>query len=416
MPIPPSQDTAFFQALAQECLGRTEQLIAQHPARIVGTSGDLDAAHAIADQFRLRCDTVQEEAFTLHPDGIWYLGKTLTVCYILGVVSLALGAPWFFAGAVLALASYAYGILQFVLFDPFLDPLFPSAPGSNVSAALEPSEAARRQVLFVAHHDASYVFTFLEHCQWLSNIRLLLAIAFHSWLCVYLVVACVWQLVSPGGLHFDGAPLWITLAGLLFTPQLWFLISRTPAPGASDNLSSVSMALTLAEYFRSEAAAGRPLRQTRLVFVCPDGEEIGERGAKEYARRHGPELHALPTFVLNVDTVSRASNLTALTRDTNGTCKLSAAMAEQLRAIAEQRGIALTVEPLRFGNGATDAGAFAQAGLQATSIIGISNALVPPRQEYHTSKDTVERIEGAAVAATLALAAAYVRGVDDAGP
>ncbi len=399
--------------MAQSCLATTGQLIEEYPGRGAGTDACRDAAHDIATQLQAACDTVREEPFVLRPRALWWVPRTIAVLYLLGTVLAALAGPWLYAGAVLCLAGLVYGIVQYLLFSPFFDPLFGSAGGCNVVGALEPSEAVRRQVLLVGHHDAAFVFNFLEYFQSVAKILMLLGMLFYLWLCGYSVVASVVQLVSGQALHLAGVPLWITLVGLLFTPALFFLMSSAWCPGAADNLNSTSMILALAAHFRSERDAGRPLRHTRLLVLSNDGEEIGERGAMAYLRAHGAELLATPTAVLNIDTICHADDLTVLTSDRNGLCGLSESMVSDLAEVASDVGVSLKRKPFPLGFGATDAWPFAAAGLEVTSMFGMPTDLVTSWHAYHTSSDTTQNIEAAAVSATLEIAFAYIKHVDE---
>jgi Zn-dependent M28 family amino/carboxypeptidase len=217
-----------------------------------------------------------------------------------------------------------------------------------------------------------------------------------------------------GGLH---APirisLWITLAGLPFALQLFFMMSSSSSPGAGDNLNSTSMVATIAQYFHSERSGGLPLKHTRLILLSTDGEEIGQRGAIQYVQSHYSELHTTRTFVFNIDSVYYLRNLTVLTRDRNFSCRLADSMISDICMVAGEQGLHLKRGPIPFGGGGTDAAAFAMAGIKATSIIGMPTGLISKDHLYHTSNDTVEHIEAAAVRAVLELATGYIRHVDN---
>jgi Zn-dependent M28 family amino/carboxypeptidase len=173
------------------------------------------------------------------------------------------------------------------------------------------------------------------------------------------------------------------------------------------------MVAAIAHYFHSERRNGLPLKHTRLILLSTDGEEIGQRGAIQYVQDHSSLLHATPTFVLNIDSVYHYRDLTVLTRDRNFTCRLSDSMVSDICMVARDHGLSLKRRPIPFGGGGTDAAAFAVAGIKATSIVGMPTGFISRDHLYHTSKDTVERIEVVAVRAVLEIASGYIRMVDN---
>jgi hypothetical protein len=61
-----------------------------------------------------------------------------------------------------------------------------------------------------------------------------------------------------------------------------------------------------------------------------------------------------------------------------------------------------------FGGGATDACELAKVGVKATTLIGMSTALIRDGLAYHTMNDTVDAIQPAAVEACLGIAWEWV--------
>ena len=60
-----------------------------------------------------------------------------------------------------------------------------------------------------------------------------------------------------------------------------------------------------------------------------------------------------------------------------------------------------------FGGGATDAAEFSRAGIEATSIIGLESNWIRTGIDYHTSRDTVDKVDPNAVQKVLELAVRY---------
>jgi aminopeptidase YwaD len=272
-------------------------------------------------------------------------------------------------GSALCLIGSVYGLSQYVFYGRLFDPLFRGAEGCNVVGTLEPTASVDRQVILVGHHDSPYIFSFLERFQPIAFIRFLLGIASFIWLGAYSLLLSIQQLVFKEQHLPHGAALWITGAGFLFAAQLFFMMSRRPSPGAGDNLNATSMNAHVARYFRDAGTRDSSLRRTRLMLLSTDGEEIGQRGAIEFAKRHFTELHAIPTYVLNIDSVYYYKDLAVLTRDRNYTCPLSRAMVSEIKKVADENDIEVKTMPIPFGGGGTDAAAFAVAGIAATTLI-----------------------------------------------
>ena len=67
---------------------------------------------------------------------------------------------------------------------------------------------------------------------------------------------------------------------------------------------------------------GSPLKHTQLVFLCPDAEESGLRGAREYVTKHAQTLKSIPTYNINMDSIYRLQDLRFLESEINGSLPL----------------------------------------------------------------------------------------------
>ena len=66
-----------------------------------------------------------------------------------------------------------------------------------------------------------------------------------------------------------------------------------------------------------------------------------------------------------------------------------------------------------FGGGATDAAEFAKAGIPALSIIGLDTTFSSENVPYHTSFDSVDKIEPEAVLACMQIAELFIMDIDN---
>lgn len=135
-----------------------------------------------------------------------------------------------------------------------------------------------------------------------------------------------------------------------------------------------------------------------------------------FARRHREELRVVKTYVLNFDSIYLARDLALVTADRNGTIRLSRPMVEDCRRIAAEMDQPIKAGPISTGGGVdTDAARFAEIGVEAVSIIGLSTALIRDGLVFHTPNVTVEHIEPEAVEACLNVACRYIHERDHTG-
>jgi aminopeptidase YwaD len=394
-------------------LSLTNEWVNTYRARITGSGQCLQAGHRIAETLKKYCDQVVEEPFILHPGSLWNIGRIMAVSFLLSAIMLFAGGNFIFVSFTICLVGLTYGMVHYIFYGDLFDRCFAKAVGCNVSGIIEPQEVARRQIFIIAHHDSSYVFSFLLRFQKLASIRLILAILSYLFLTTLSIIFTFNQLLSPGSIKLTGLTLIFVAIGLFFTLPLYFLITRIPSPGAGDNLSASVIAIKVAEYFHSRKLIKPPLKHTRLVFLSTDGEEVGQRGAIAYAAKHRKELLEIPTLILNIDSVYRKEDLSLLTRDRNGTMALSHEMVLELKNIGRDLGFDIKELALPFGGGGTDAAAFAKIGVNSTTLIGISASFINSDIVYHTPNDTVDHIQPAAVEAAFNLAVNYILGKDN---
>lgn len=195
--------------------------------------------------------------------------------------------------------------------------------------------------------------------------------------------------------------------GLIFMLPYFFFVSWDVSPGAGDNLISAAIAVKLADHFST-----LNLNHTRLVILCPDAEESGLRGAREYVKLHKETLHSIPTYNFNMDSIYRLQDLRILKSEINGIVALDENLGNKCTEIANSLGYIIPSMSMPFGGGSTDAAEFAKAGIPALSIIGLDTTFTSGNVPYHTSFDTVDKIEPEAVLACMQIAEQFILGID----
>jgi aminopeptidase YwaD len=339
------------------------------------------------------------------------MNRIIAAAYLMAGVFFFMGGAAIYASAVVFTLGTIFIVDEFIFLGRFFDPLFGKKPGANVVGIMETASDVRRQIILVSHHDSTPVCLFLEKHQWAYAFRVVLPMVFHLAANVgaILVSAGLWPGSAGDGVR--SILKIIIIAGSLFIIPLFWYFGRDASPGASDNLASSLMLVKLAELLKSGEL---PVPKfTRLVFLSADGEENGQRGSFEYARKHLTELQEMETSIFNMDTLSRLKDLAFLKTDLNGIVRLSPALTDECLKIAA--GLGYAVKSIRFplGGGGTDAGQFARVGIHAASLIGISTSPIRKDIDYHTSRDTVDNIDPAAVEAGLNIAANLILEKDE---
>ena len=172
------------------------------------------------------------------------------------------------------------------------------------------------------------------------------------------------------------------------------------------------MVVKLSELFHINESERVPLKHTQLVFLCPDAEESGLRGSREYVKKHAQLLKSIPTYNINMDSIYRLQDLRFLETEINGTVSLDHDMRKKCSDISRALGYEINSLKMPFGGGATDAAEFAKIGIPALSIIGLDTTFSSGGVPYHTSFDTVDKIEHEAVLACMQIAEQFIIEID----
>ncbi len=382
----------------------TDEVVENYPDRLAGTEACRQAADRIKQEFTKYCDrsSVQIEDFEVHPRSFLKYIPALVVMYFIGAVLLYFGKP-LPAFVILGLAIFMF-YAQFARYWEIIDPYFPKATGYNIIGSIEPEGEVKQQIVVSGHHDAAYVF------QLLTYIPKYYAMLINAGILVLIIAFLVSLAALVLALVHVIFPTWIAIVLMalgIFQIPLAFFTTREVSPAAGDNMVAVAVAAETAGIFRKSK---KPLRHTRLIFASFDAEEAGLRGARDYCRKHGRELLDTKTYVFNIDTLYKLEDLHFLTRDLNGSVKLSLPMAQDCVDIAAGLGYKAGTAVMPFGAGATDAAEFGKLGVEATNMAGISFDIKKFNADmvYHTPDDFSAYIEPALVEASLKIITSYI--------
>lgn len=400
--------TAFNELkLARKSLELTNRLIKEYGPRLAGSDACRQAAEALHADLVRCCDRANLEKFSMHPGsflGFMYASSTLFIA-----ATFLLLFDYGVAAAVAFTVAQLMAFTQFICYWKVFDPLYPKREGRNVYGVIEPAGEVRAQVVLSGHHDSAHEFLLMR---WLRvAYRVILAGMIMS---LTLAPFFAWALVAYRALTgttpaFASAVTAGAFVCLLFILPMYFFMGTKGTPGAGDNLIASAMVVELAKYYGAAKKAGSTvLRHTRLIFASFDAEEAGLRGSRAFAASHRDDLRALPTYVLNLDSIYRRDRIKFLVSDINGFVKLSRAMAEECVSVAETAGYEAKLFRFYPGVGGTDAAEFARVGIEATTLIALPTDVEKERMVYHTQDDTVENIEPGAVEACLRIMYEYI--------
>jgi Zn-dependent M28 family amino/carboxypeptidase len=178
------------------------------------------------------------------------------------------------------------------------------------------------------------------------------------------------------------------ILGICVAPFLvvWFMMFKFSnvkevVDGANDNLSANMVAMAVVKAMQEDGLA---LENTEIGVLFTGSEEAGLRGAKAFAKKHKEEMSDVPTAIINLETLRDMKYLGILNKDLNMTVKNDPDVERLvLKAAKNALGIDLPLGKVELGS--TDAAAFSQAGMKATTLAAMSHEL---EDYYHTRRDT----------------------------
>ncbi|MFP4287263.1 MAG: M28 family metallopeptidase [Candidatus Izemoplasmataceae bacterium] len=390
-----------IRALRLKVFDYTRKMIKNHGPRLAGTNESIACSEEIAEILTNYADHIEKQTFKVHKGAFLGWIRILVFFYI-----VSLGFIWFnlpYVAYILTGISIVLLILQFILYLPIIDWLYPKKPAQNIIGTIEPANEAKQTIIISGHHDSARIFNFFVHQPSLYNLRVTGSIFMVVTMLVLSILLNVFPDLGPFALLFKI----ILSAGALLVVQMWFFASKKGTPGAGDNLIATNIALVLGEYFKEN-----PLNHTRIKVVSFDAEEEGLRGARYFAKH--TDLTKLPTILLNADCIYDEKELFFLTSDINNTVKLSETLAKDLQKTAKALDIKTTVKPIAILTGGTDAAEIAKKNVRATTLIGMPWSNDSRSNVYHTPNDLPEAVSKKAVEAALAIFKTYIEERDQA--
>ncbi len=350
--------------------------------RYPGSKGENNAHEYLKEELSKYVDEVQMEPFKVAPKAFMAFMPIAGLLLILSIILY-----WFlpFVSLLLDLIAIFIVIIQFFLYKPLLDPFFPKKTSYNLLGVRKPEQDVKRTIIFSGHVDASYEWRYSKINPILLRFVLVPAIL---GLLIKVAMDLFNTLLNDWSGGYQGVWLVLGIVQLIMLPIaitiIFFVNYSVVSPGASDNLSGTVMALAIAKFLDDEKIA---LKNTEVDILLTGSEEAGIRGAKAYCKKHKKELLDKGAIFIGLESFCEMEYMAINNKDMNGLVKNDPAVCLLLKNAAQACGYDLQYQAVYIG--ATDAAAFSQAGIPASTI----EAMDPgPPKWYHTRYDNIENL------------------------
>ena len=389
-------------ALKNEVFELAGEIIKKYDSRLAGSKESIETADLLAERMKGFCTSTGTDDFKVYEGAFLGWIRILVASFLAGIIFLWLNQP--LISLTLAFISILILIIQFILYLPLLDKLYPKRNARNAYGIIEPLHSVKQQIIISGHHDSAHIFNFFIHQPKWYNMRTTGSIA----LVISMMLLSIVLSIFPDVFLLQIIIKIFVSLSFLIVGQMWFFASKKGTPGAGDNLVASAIALSVGRYFTKQ----NTLQNTRLIIASFDAEEEGLRGARAFAKQHESMIKQYPTYLLNADCLYNENELFFLTSDLNNTVKLDRELAQDLVAIASEIGVKTYTQDLAFLTGGTDAAELAKKGVHATTIIGMPWTNSNRSAVYHTLNDTLDHVSPKVIENTLEIFINYIEKKD----
>jgi len=389
------------------------------------SAGEAKAAEVIKMEMQKTCSEVVVEPFTCAPGGLlgWIRPAIMLIVGSLAlylVVAFAMhglgGAAFFVLCLALVIAAWVIAWKEFFSYEEFIDRFLKRGSSQNVVGRIMPEGEAKRVIAFSGHHDSALRFNLLEYLRGVGYGASILW-GFGIWIAwtATLVVAIV---LAIAGLDMGGINTFTVWLGIVGSPAivlLWFFKSSDErgnvVPGAVDNISAVAVVLAIGRYVKAHPDIVPAGTEIRLIsFGC---EEAALRGARRYVEAHRPELEHSDFQLVNMDGLQSPKSFMLFSYEPTTRTPHDPRVTKRIMAAARRIGLPV----LNFGSraidrmagffsGGTDAAAFSKAKIPASTFGALD--VLKYINNYHTSRDTPDRIEPGTLEGALKICLQYI--------
>ncbi|MBR4242134.1 MAG: M28 family peptidase [Eubacterium sp.] len=399
----------FPQAVVNEnvdwAVREITNVIKRYGPRESGNENCLAAQKHIKKEMDTFCDETGFETYKMNPKAFLHFTKTVSVLTFLAIVvtmlltfldifdnigNSAFFLPQIIVGAVVICSLFVAG-LQLTLYKPFCDIFYKKKDANNFYAKRAPRGEVKKRIVICGHIDAAYEWRHTRYSTKKVHLMLpLMALTICSMIlsAIIALISIIANFVDMGAFGefmTSYGFLFHSITAIAMVTLFFFVDFKTVSPGANDNLTGTYAAVCA---LRMLDMAGVELENTEVVALITDGEEAGLKGTKAWAAAHKEEYlnSDIETAVLCVDTLADDGFLNVYSKDMNSLVKNDKEFSDLVLEAGNEAGVE-GIKKAGVFMGASDAAAFSQAGIKATTLAAMDPA---PAYYYHNSRDNYD--------------------------
>lgn len=367
--------------------------------RCAGTDKELEAQKWMAQELETTCDEVNIESFKLHPRAFMGWIQLTVFCVTVAAVMLflthfvpAAATALLAAGVALIVIALFFIVTEFLMYKETLDPFTKQSMSHNVVAVRKASGETKKRIIVSGHADSAMEWRFTY---WGGPKLIVPVIGISLVGVLFTAVADIIALVFVigGTAPADSKAIWVlSIISVCFVPLFLFCLlfydPKRIVEGANDNLTGCLTSMAVTRFMQDHDIR---FENTEVWVVCTGAEEAGLRGAKAFCKAHAGQFKQekdVETVFLGFDTIRDFDFMAIYNKDMTGFVSNDADASKLLKAGAEIAGYDIPFKTVSLG--ATDAAAFTQAGIKASSFAAMDPA---PARYYHTRLDTHENLD-----------------------
>lgn len=375
--------------------------------RLTGSKACLETGEYLHEQFSKFSDKQFKQEFTTHPGAFLGFIRVCIVFFFINLLGLFTENYWL--SFIVSLASLFIFVFQFFLYYEILEPFFPKKKSQNIYAFLEPENDVQQQIIISAHHDSAHVFNFYEKNPQYYGIRVNLGIGGMFLAMLIATASFLLNSLNIEAQAFIDILKYLSLSLIVVVLPLWFFYNpKKGTPGAGDNIICTAVTFEILKHFYNLKQQKNGLKNTRVIIGSWDAEEAGLRGAKAFVKKHKKLLHSVPTYNYNLECLYNHKEMNFTTSDVNSFVPLSQKMANECVEVCKKLGYNIPKVPFPILAGGTDAGEFARGGIEAITLNGMAFGKINDNPSYHTTRDTVDKVDPIAVSRSIHIGIEYI--------
>jgi aminopeptidase YwaD len=386
-----------------------QRIIDRCGPRIPGSEEEKMGAGMVADEFMSVAGNVAVEEFQFAPK------SCIAAIPGVGIGFMIAGVIFYIhplAALVLGCGLFVFSVPQIILYREWFDVFFPKSVSRNIYSILDPpggEKYVKATLVLSGHIDSSWHCTHFADKSQLARFKLYLGVASAITLLplsLFRYLGTEYRAILSWPMKWTMLVVPFLFIGFYYLFRYMVYDKKKASPGAMDNLSGIATALNLVKYYRSNRK--RAPRHLRILLAGFGAEEAGLRGSRAFVRRHQDDLLAGKVWVLNFDGVADKDDFLCIEGEAFQMVRYDRVYVDMVERAMREMG--LRYHRWVLDAGGTDAAEFAKAGIKNSITLSAQSRM--PNSNYHTSADTLERMDPEAMRLMNALGVRLVAEID----